>query len=239
MIIRNLLSGWGWRRSVLILSLFLVATGVYAGQYTYEPLVGLPQLSGQGKTLSDYFNQIYIATIAIGAILAFIKISIAGVKWSMSDIVTDKSDAKKDIQGALLGLAILLIPFIVLNTIYSGLTKLNVLDKASSVSITPAVNTTQIPTQNTTNQTQQQPPLPKVGYTMINCNFTPIKTGTDMNGAPIYGSYDGTDCKQQCASLYGTIAKETQYNLWCEYLQAQTCNPLNGDVCNGQTPGGA
>jgi hypothetical protein len=143
---RYFLKRWGWEHTTLILGLLLVGTSVYAGQYEYQPLVGLPQLDGQGKSLSSYFNQIYIATIAVGAILAFIKISIAGVKWSMSDIVTDKSDAKKDIQGALLGLAILLIPFIVLNTIYDGLTKLNILEKA--MKITPAVNTYQPPPTN-------------------------------------------------------------------------------------------
>ena len=96
---------------------------------TYTPLVGLPQVNGGGQGLSAYFNQLYMATVAVGAILAFLRIAFAGAKWSLSEIVSDKASAKNDIKGALLGLAILLVPFIVLNTIYSGLTNLNILDR--------------------------------------------------------------------------------------------------------------
>ncbi len=102
----------------------------------YQSLVALPQLNARGGGLADYFNQLYMIAVAIGAILAFIKISIAGVKWSLSEIITDKSQAREDIKGALLGLAILLIPFIVLNTIYSGLTNLNILEN-SAIRIRP------------------------------------------------------------------------------------------------------
>jgi hypothetical protein len=101
----------------------------------YVPLVALPQFTGSGDGLSGYFNQIYMVCVAVGSIIAFIKISIAGVKWSMSDVVTDKSDARNDIKGALLGLIILLIPFIVLNTIYPGLTSLNILERAGDVRV--------------------------------------------------------------------------------------------------------
>jgi hypothetical protein len=119
----------------LLVLFFLSTESTHAQEYT--PLVGLPQVDGQNQGLAAYFNRLYMVTIAVGAILAFIKISIAGVKWSLSDIVTDKSDAKNDIKGALFGLAILLIPFIVLNTIYPGLTSLNILQNATSVRITP------------------------------------------------------------------------------------------------------
>jgi hypothetical protein len=85
--------------------------------------------------MASYFNRLYMVAVAIGAILAFIKISIAGVKWSMSDVVTDKSSAREDIKGALLGLAILLIPFIVLNTIYDGLVRLNVLENSGAMRV--------------------------------------------------------------------------------------------------------
>lgn len=122
-----------------ICAFLLLSSATASAQYT--PLVGLPQVQGGGTGLAGYFNQLYMVAIAVGAILAFIKISIAGVKWSLSDIVTDKSDAKKDINGALLGLAILLIPFIVLNTIYPGLTNLNILQNASRLTPTPQQTT--------------------------------------------------------------------------------------------------
>jgi hypothetical protein len=132
--------------SAFVIVFFYVSTA----EAQYIPLVGLPQVQGSGQGLAGYFNQLYMVTIAVGAILAFIKISIAGVKWSLSDVVTDKSSAKNDIRGALLGLAILLIPFIVLNTIYPGLTSLNILQNATSVKITP-------PAASDTGQTYGQP----------------------------------------------------------------------------------
>jgi hypothetical protein len=101
----------------------------------YVPLVALPAIAGSGQGLGAYFNQLYMATVAIGAILAFLKIAFAGAKYSMSGIVTDKESAKHDIQGALLGLAILLIPFIVLNTIYPNLTKLDILQNAGTMKV--------------------------------------------------------------------------------------------------------
>ena len=57
------------------------------------------------------------------------------MKYSLSDIVTDKASAKHDIQGVLLGLAILLIPFIVLNTINPNLTSLNILKSAQKLNL--------------------------------------------------------------------------------------------------------
>ncbi|RLC08256.1 MAG: hypothetical protein DRI24_23630 [Deltaproteobacteria bacterium] len=95
----------------------------------YTPLVTLPGLSGNsGSSIPDFVNTVYKLAIALGALLGVIKIAAAGVKYSMSDVVTDKSSAKKDIMGVLLGLAILLMPFIVLNTIYPGLTDLDFTD---------------------------------------------------------------------------------------------------------------
>jgi hypothetical protein len=48
----------------------------------------------------------------------------------MGDVITDKESAKKDIYGALFGLAILLATYVVLNTINPQLTNLNILESA-------------------------------------------------------------------------------------------------------------
>lgn len=114
-----------------MVALMCISSAEIAYGVAYQPLVGLPQLEGSGQGLGGYLNQLYMAVVAVGAILAFLKIAFAGAKWSLSEVVTDKSTAKEDIKGALLGLAILLVPFIVLNTIYDGLTNLNVLQGTS------------------------------------------------------------------------------------------------------------
>ncbi len=72
-------------------------------------------------------------TISIGAFIGVIKLSIAGVKYAMSDVVTDKSSAKKDIMGVFLGLAILLVPFIVLKQINPDLVNLELLKNAGKL----------------------------------------------------------------------------------------------------------
>jgi hypothetical protein len=56
-------------------------------------------------------------------VLAVLKITIAGVKYMLSDVVTSKESAKKDIQGALFGLLIVLAAVIILNTINPSLSR--------------------------------------------------------------------------------------------------------------------
>jgi hypothetical protein len=52
-----------------------------------------------------------------------VKIIIAGVKYMFTDIITQKGQAKKDIQGALLGLLIIVSAVIILSVINPDLTK--------------------------------------------------------------------------------------------------------------------
>ncbi len=110
----------------------------------YVPLVGFPELgnAASGEGLGAYFNKLYLIAISIGALIAFVKISIAGVKWSFSDIVTDKSSAKKDIQGVLLGLTILLVPAIVLGTINPKLLSLDFLQNAQKLDTSKSLHKT-------------------------------------------------------------------------------------------------
>ncbi len=125
--------------TLVVLSLFLffwIETAF--GQFT--PLTGIPGVSGKPTSIVDYLNRIFILVIVLGALIAVIKIAIAGFKYSMSDIITDKNDAKKDIQGALLGLLFLLGTYVFLYTINPQLTNLNILQnlrfiETSSVSI--------------------------------------------------------------------------------------------------------
>lgn len=117
--------------SPLFFYLLLVSFAEAAGQYI--PIVAIPGLNDQITAgLPAYINRIYFFTITIGALYGVVKIAFAGVKYSMSDVVTDKGSAIKDIQGVLLGLAILLIPFIVLRTINPELTRLDVLSNVKN-----------------------------------------------------------------------------------------------------------
>ncbi len=88
----------------------------------YSPLAGIPGLNANGS-FDDYINSLYALSIAIAGLLAVVKIIIAGVKWMTSDIVTNRIKAKKDIQGAVFGLLVVLAAVIILNTVNTDLTK--------------------------------------------------------------------------------------------------------------------
>ena len=81
-----------------------------------NPLVNLPGYT-PGQSFDSFVNLIYGLSISIAALLAVVKIVIAGVKWMLSDVVTDKTDAKKDIQGALFGLIVIISAVLIITVI--------------------------------------------------------------------------------------------------------------------------
>lgn len=88
---------------------------------TFVPLVGIPGVDADAE-FGTYINALYTLSISLAALLAVIKIVIAGVKWMLTDIVTSKENAKKDIQGALVGLLIIISAVVVLNFVNPKLT---------------------------------------------------------------------------------------------------------------------
>ena len=93
-------------------------------QVTYTPMVGIPGLDGTGS-FDSFINSLYWLSISIAALLAVIKLIIAGVKWMLTDVVTSKEDAKKDIKGSLIGLLIVLGAVLVLMVINPQLVNVN------------------------------------------------------------------------------------------------------------------
>jgi len=132
--------------SVLIVAGFSLTTtpvhaaapddGSRAGQETnrpasgFVPLVGIPYVDTTDPNLSlaGYVNALYKAAISIAAFMAVVKIIFAGVKYMLSDVVTTKESAKKDIRGALIGLLIVIGAVLILNTINPQLKGLRALD---------------------------------------------------------------------------------------------------------------
>lgn len=95
----------------------------------FTPLVGIPYVDTTDSNLSlpGYVDALYKAAISIAAFLAVVKIIFAGVKYMLSDVVTSKEDAKKDIRGALIGLLIVIGAVLILNTINPQLKELTAL----------------------------------------------------------------------------------------------------------------
>lgn len=104
------------------LLLFILLTPLFT--FAQDPLylVGIPGVD-IGSDFNTYINALYKLSIAIAALLAVIKIIVAGLKWMLTDLITSKEDAKKDIQGAVLGLLIIIAAVIILETINPQLTK--------------------------------------------------------------------------------------------------------------------
>lgn len=98
--------------SALAPSISLAQTA--AGAFT--PLVGIPGIDPDAD-FNSYINALYVLSISLGALLAVVKIIIAGVKWMLTDLISGKEDAKKDIQGALTGLLIIISAVLILTVI--------------------------------------------------------------------------------------------------------------------------
>ena len=115
--------------SIILLPLLTIAAGEpTSGTVKYAPLIeitGLTDTTG-GGSFSDYVDFLYGLSIAIAALLAVIKIIVAGVKYMMSSLPGTKGNAKSEIQGALLGLLLILGAYLILNTINPALTKTTV-----------------------------------------------------------------------------------------------------------------
>ena len=105
----------------------------------YSPLIDMPGDLAGGNNIDSYINNLYVFAITIAGLLAVIKIIVGGVKWMMSDVVTQKAQAIKDIQSALLGLIIVLSAVVILSVINPNLVKVDLsFNKAESPDFNPA-----------------------------------------------------------------------------------------------------
>ncbi len=113
--------------SIFLLSLILIPAQVLAGGEVtgFRWLVGIPGLEGSSN-FEQYINALYALAISVAALIAVVKIIIAGAKYMMSDIVSSKSEAKEDIRNSLIGLLIIIGAVIILNTVNSNLTNVQV-----------------------------------------------------------------------------------------------------------------
>ena len=102
---------------VLIFLLALPSILYADGTFKYdETLVAIPGYN-PGDSIGGFVNVLYGVAISVAALLAVIKIVIAGVKWMLSEVVSDKASAKKDIQGALFGLIVIISAVLIISVI--------------------------------------------------------------------------------------------------------------------------
>lgn len=185
-------------------------THIALAEGNFIPLVGIPNLPDNPGDigLPGYINALYLLVVVLGAMIAVIKIAIAGVQYSMSDVVTTKQGAISDIKGALIGLAILLIPFIVLNLIYPNLTSLKVLDRVPRVNLKETSSNASTPSPQTT---------PPVVYSkqmfMEECKYlSPSPTCTVEPSCDTAEQYDYSAGKATCVEKCTTPPKSGTFS---------------------------
>lgn len=103
--------------------LLLLPYSAIAADVGYTPMVTLPGMSAGGTTLSAYAPALYKALVGIAIILAVIMLVIGGVKFiGSAGSEALRSEGKKDIWGAITGLIIIALSWIVLYAINPNLT---------------------------------------------------------------------------------------------------------------------
>jgi hypothetical protein len=106
---------------LFVINLLLLLPSVVFGQsdITYSPLI----IGGGLNTdnLGSYINSLYLLSISVAALLATIKLIIAGAKYMLSDVVTTQGEAKKEIQSSLLGLLLVISAVLILTIINPAL----------------------------------------------------------------------------------------------------------------------
>lgn len=177
-------------------------------------LVGIPGIDNPNLELSDYINALYALSISVAALLAVIKIIIAGVKWMLSDIVTSKQEAKSDIWGATLGLLLVISAVLILGVINPQLTTTSlfvspVADVGSNNSFAAETKTSCIANGDTWTDTTTSD-FNDGGYCTKKSN--PAIIDPKMSCPLVAGTTTEFDCSAQitdCTNLGKTVSYET------------------------------
>ena len=103
--------------------LFLLALPLAASAQMTQ-LVNIPGL--EGDSINNYVVALFYLAVGIAAMLAVVKLVIAGAKYMFSDVANTKQSAIADIQGSVLGLLLILATVIILNTISTSIVETDV-----------------------------------------------------------------------------------------------------------------
>lgn len=110
-----------------------VAIPAFAAE-EFVPLQEIPGFieGGQEDDVPGFLNSAFRIGVGIAAILAVIVIIIGGFEYMTSDIPGNKSDGKERIRGAILGVAIILLSWIILGVINPDIRTFRIFQSGSS-----------------------------------------------------------------------------------------------------------
>lgn len=118
-----------------ILLVCIVFTPISVHAQGYVSLSGITGLAPATPDFEGFVETVMRMAIVAAALIAVIKLILAGAKYVLSGIVTDKENAKADIRAALTGLIIILISVVILRTINPKLANLPSLPPAPDLGI--------------------------------------------------------------------------------------------------------
>ncbi len=116
--------------SVLI-SIFSFGSTAVAYAFTLaQPIPGVGNAPGisSATTFCQYVTGIMPYIFGLAVVIAVVQLVIGGMQYALSEGLTSKEDAKDRISAALLGLALALLSWLILNTINSKLVNCTALD---------------------------------------------------------------------------------------------------------------
>lgn len=107
---------------------FFPSIAVATSHAPYVPLANIPGLTADHTSLGDYLNLLFRVLITAGALLAVIKIALAGVQYMTAESSFGSTQkAKETIWNALLGLLLILSVVVILQVINPNILNLNIL----------------------------------------------------------------------------------------------------------------
>lgn len=199
-----------------ILSLLVLPTVALAGgSQGFVPLVGIPGLdSANTPTFDDYIDALYALAISVAALIAVIQIVIGGAQYMMDDLITSKSAAKERIKNALIGLLIIIAAALILTTINSDLTRLDI--NAPQIEVDNSVPITTAPVDNFRALCEREQ------CSNIPCSQLSTNRGLIPGGSSIPVQRQGLECPQLCQLIDNSIYNES----------ARTCG-VSTSIYNG------
>lgn len=216
-----------------ILSLLVLPTVALAGgSQGFVPLVGIPGLdSANTPTFDDYIDALYALAISVAALIAVIQIVIGGAQYMMDDLITSKSAAKERIKNALIGLLIIIAAALILTTINSDLTRLEI-----SAPVIEVDNSRPDPVDYIESVAEMADEALARNTELItdNCDGDLLNPLTNL---PLVGDWFAT-CEEECQEIGGIMSYEGLNS--CTYLQdnADQCNPQRSELCCAYIKGG-
>ncbi len=217
-----------------ILSLLVLPTVALAGgSQGFVPLVGIPGLdSANTPTFDDYIDALYALAISVAALIAVIQIVIGGAQYMMDYLITSKIAAKERIKNALIGLLIIIAAALILTTINSDLTRLEI-----SAPVIEVDNSRPDPIDyiNSVAEMANQAVARNTEMITDRCDGDLLNPLTYV---PIVADF-AENCAEQCRAVGGIMNYDGINS--CTYLQdeADRCNPQTSELCCSYIKGGA